>query len=269
MHARRISQFGRSPSRRFRLPLLAGGIAMWATLTIPSSALAQERTTRENLNAWATVIGDVQLTKRWFADYDVSLRTSGPFEEKMQFLPRLSVRYQPRPALRFNVGYNFVETWPYGKLPNAFRAPEHRMWEQVQLSQSVGRVNLTHRYRLEQRWNGRVALEDGEPQVQNWVRTNRFRYRLQGIVPLRGATLDDDEFYLHTSAELFLNWGANVQYNIFDQQRLLLLLGRRFSKHLRAEVGYMEHLIEKSNGRFLERNHTLVFNLYPSVSLVR
>lgn len=252
--------------RRRALPV-AFVLLLGLSLVRPSHARAQSRVTRENLNAWVTVTGDVRLSRRWFFDYDASVRRSGPWDEMQAILPRASVRYQPNSSIRFNWGYAFSEVWPYGKLPNAFRSPEHRMWEQVQLAQTVGRVAVTHRYRLEQRWLGRVALEDGEEQVQNWVRTNRFRYRVQGTLPLQGKTLDDREFYVAGNAEVFLNWGANVQYNVFDQNRMSLALGRRFSDKLRVEVGYLEQLAEKSNGRLLERNHTILLGFYPSASL--
>lgn len=52
-----------------------------ATLAVPATARAQARITRENLNAWFTITGDVRLARRWYADYDVSLRRSGPVEE--------------------------------------------------------------------------------------------------------------------------------------------------------------------------------------------
>lgn len=250
---------------RLRFVLLAALAGF--TLAAPATARAQARVTRENLNAWFTVSGDVRLSRRWYLDYDPSLRLSGPADEMQQLLLRFGMRFQPAPAVRLTSGYAFVDTWPYGKLPSAFRFPEHRMWEQIQLSQAVGRVAVSHRYRLEQRWLGRVALEDEEARVQNWVRTNRFRYRILGTLPLRGKSLDDGEFYLTASDEVFLNWGANVQYNVFDQNRLVLAIGRSFTEKLRVEVGYLDQLIAKANGRQLERNHTIVLSVFPSLSL--
>ena len=254
-----------SASRRSRSLLVAGVAALLPLL--PRGSIAQTpRTTRENINAWFTVSGENRLSERWYLDYDVGLRRSGPVKEMQSFLPRFGMRYQVNQAVRLTGGYAFSEVWPYGKLPNAFRAPEHRLWEQLQINHAVGRVALAHRYRLVQRWLGRVALEDGEEQVQNWVRTNRFRYRLQATLPLQGKTLDDGEFYVQANDELFVGWGANVQYNVFDQNRSTVAFGRRFSEKLRVEVGYLEQLIEKSNGRQLERNHTLLFAVYPSLS---
>lgn len=224
------------------------------------------RTTKENTNAWFNVVGEVEMTKRWFADYDVSFRRSGPLDEWMAILPRVGLRYQALPNLRLTAGYAFSESWPYGKIPIAFKTPEHRMWEQVQVNSTVGRVALSNRYRFEQRWQGHVVDENGDEHVANWVRLNRFRYRLLGTLPLQGKTLDDGEFYLAASDEVFLGWGANVQQNVFDQNRAAINIGRRFSKNFRAEIGYLQQLSEKPSGRLLEKNHTIVLAIYPNFS---
>jgi len=114
-----------------------------------------------------------------------------------------------------------------------------------------------------------VASVNGEESVQNWVRTNRGRYRVQGTIPLQGPTTEDGEFYTHLGLEMLLNWGANVEFNVFDQNRLSWMVGRRISKSLRVEAGYMEQLVAKASGRFLERNHTLMLSFFTSTSLVR
>lgn len=184
-------------------------------------------------------------------------------------MPRIAARYRLNPNVQFSVGVARPETFPYGKLPVPFRFPERRLWEQVQLSQSVGRVALTHRYRQEQRWLGHVELEDGEERVRNWVRTNRARYRLGALIPLRGSETDDGEFYANLANELFINWGANITGNVFDQFRSYALLGYRHSRRLRVEAGYLEQLVQRPNGRQLERNHTLLLTFVTSHSLVR
>lgn len=230
------------------------------------AASAQPRQTREQLNGWLALNTEVQLAPRWFIDGDFNLRGSGPADELAQVLPRVSLRLQASPAIRFSWGYAFAETWPYGKMPVALRFPEHRMWEQVQLAQSVNRVGITHRYRLEQRWLGQVVEENGDTRVADWVRTNRVRYRALATIPLQGGTLDDGEFYVTAGDEVFVNWGANIQRNVLDQNRLLASLGRRISKGLRFELGYLEQLIQKSDGRRLERNHTIVLSAYTAFS---
>ncbi|MBK8248399.1 MAG: DUF2490 domain-containing protein [Gemmatimonadetes bacterium] len=234
------------------------------SLFLSSPALAQ-RETYTNVNGWLAWFNDIELSSKWFIDSDIQVRRSGPYDEVSQYLWRASLRRNLTPNVRVAIGYAGSDTHPYGDLPIALRTPEHRAFEQLQLAHATGRTQWSHRYRLEQRWGGRMALEGGEPQVQNWVRTNRMRYFVRATVPLQGPTLDANEWFVTFGDELFMNWGANIQQNVFDQNRLMASVGRRLGSGLRLEVGYMDHLIERPNGRQYERNHTLMTTLTTSV----
>lgn len=232
----------------------------------PSPARAQLRTTSDNFNAWFSNYSEVELGGKWGLMYDLSVRRSGPVSEWYAFFARAGLTYAVNPSVRLAVGLNRSETWPYGDLPIAYRTPERRMWEQLQLTHASGRVSYAHRYRLEQRWQGRKEPPSGD--VTNWVRTSRFRYQVRATVPLQGKTLDPHEWYLTGANEVFLNFGSNIQYNTFDQNRTVLALGYRFSNTFRLETGYMEQLSLKSSGKQLEDNHTVIFSLLTNFSLV-
>ncbi len=235
--------------------------ALFATaafcITAVPLRLRAQRETRENLNTWFSWFGDIELADKWAIDFDVSARRSDGVNETAQYLWRASVRRNLLPNLRVGIGYAGTDTHPYGKLPIAFRAPEHRLFQNVQFTHPISRVQMTHRYRFEQRWAGRVALDDGEERVQNWVRTNRGRYLVRATIPLQGATLDAGEWYVNAGDELFMNWGANIQGNVFDQNRIQVTIGKRLTGNARFEAGYMEQLTQRPNGRQLERNHTI------------
>ena len=249
-----------------RLPSHARCALIVGILLVPSRLIAQ-RQTFENVNAWASWFGDVELSKRWSIDHDLNWRRSGPVDELAQWLWRVAIRRTVSPNLRVAFGYAGSDTHPYGELPVAFRTPEHRLFEQLQLYHAVNRVQVTHRYRLEQRWTGRVAAVGGDTSVQNWVRTNRARYLARATIPLQGKTLDAGEWFVNVGDEIFLNFGANVAQNVFDQNRMQGSIGRRLSSGVRLELGYVEQLIQKSNGRQLERNHTITTALTTSFHL--
>lgn len=238
-------------------------LAMLASLSRP--AVAQLRTAHDNFNMWFTYSGEGELAGKWGVIYDFSLRRSGPLSEMYAFFARGGVTYAIAPQAKVAVGINRSETWPYGEVPIAYRTPERRLWEQLQLTHAIGRVALTHRYRLEQRWQGKKSPPSDE--VTNWVRTNRFRYLFRGTIPLQGPTLERHEFYAVISNELFTSFGANVQYNVFDQLRSSASLGYRLTKGVRLEAGFLEQLSEKSDGKTLERNHTIILGLLHSWSL--
>ncbi|MBC7896166.1 MAG: DUF2490 domain-containing protein [Cytophagaceae bacterium] len=238
-----------------------------AALTLLASAANAQRETFENVNAWFSWFGDIEIDPKWSIDFDASLRRSGPVDEQGQFLWRASLRRNLGANVRVAVGYAGSDTRPYGKLPIAFRTPEHRIFEQLQLLHRAGRVQFTHRYRFEQRWNGRVAVVGGDTAVQNWVRTSRLRYLARATVPLQGTTLEPREWFVNVANEVMLNFGANINQNVFDQNRTQLTVGRRLTSDVRLEVGYMDHLVLRPSGRQVERNHTIMTTLTTAFRL--
>ena len=69
--------------------------------------------------------------------------------------------------------------------------------------------------------------------------------------------MKDNTLFFVAADEIFVNFGKNVPANIFDQNRLYLALGWRFTKDTNIQVGYMNQFIEKSDGVHKENNHTL------------
>lgn len=228
---------------------------MLALVVLPVLPVQAQRTTHTNSNAWFTVNGDIALDERWGILFDVSVRRSGPVEEWQAFFARAGIAYTVSQHVRVAAGANRSESWPYGELPIAYRYPEWRTWQQVVLSHELGRAAFSHRYRLEQRWQGRRV--DGVAGIDHWMRTSRVRYQVRGTLPLRGETIDPGEAYLTLADELFINFGANIQSNIFDQNRASAAVGWRLTRPLRAEIGFLEQLSLKPNGRDVERNRTV------------
>ncbi len=246
---------------RFRC--LAGLLPAFALFASP--ARGQLRQTGENFNAWISTSSELELGGKWGAMYDFSVRRSGPLDEMYAILGRGGITYAIHPSVRLAVGLGRSETWPYGEVPIAYRTPERRAWEQLQLTHTAGRVAIGHRYRLEQRWQGHKDPPSDD--VTHWVRSNRFRYQVRATVPLQGKTVDPHEWYFTGADEVFLNFGSNVQYNTFDQNRAALSLGYKFNTTIRLETGYMEQLALKSSGKQLEDNHTVIFSVNTNFSL--
>jgi hypothetical protein len=76
-------------------------------------------------------------------------------------------------------------------------------------------------------------------------------------VPFKGKTIEDKSLYFSCYDEVFINFGENVQMNIFDQNRVYTALGYKFPKWGKLEIGYMNQLVVKSDGVKIENNHTL------------
>ena len=251
--------------RSFRIALALSVVT--ATFVAPCTARAQ-RQVYTNTNAWFQVSGDVAINQRWGILFDASNRRSGPMDETMANFVRAGLAYVVNENVRVAVGGNYSKSYPYGEIPSPYPVPEWRIWEQVQVSHSIGKVDLSHRYRLEQRSRGLRSDPDID-ETDMWTRSGRFRYQVKGTLPLRGEEVEAGEPYLSVSNEFFISFGENVQYNIFDQDRLQFILGYRMNRNWRFETGFMEHVVFKSNGVDVEHNHTLTFGLSYSRSAPR
>ena len=235
-------------------------IALAVATTLAPRIASAQRQTYSNTNAWFQISGDVALNERWAVLFDASNRRSGPIEQTMANFVRAGLAYEVNDNVRVAVGGNYSKSYPYGEIPAAYPVPEWRIWEQVQLHHSIGKVDLTHRYRLEQRKRGLRSDPDVDD-TDVWARSGRFRYQVKGTLPLRGESVEPGEPYLSASNEIFISYGENVQYNVFDQDRAQFIFGYRMNRNWRVETGFMEHVVFKSNGIDVEHNHTLTFGL--------
>lgn len=88
----------------------------------------------------------------------------------------------------------------------------------------------------------------------------------RGDVPLSGPTLDNNEPYFAIYDEIMIGFGKNVNQNIFDQNRLGILTGYRFSGSFRIEGGYFNQIVQFGrlvNGKnYFQNNQGLIINSY-------
>ena len=231
-----------SLARTLSLVVLAGLLAA-------RPAVAQ---TDHNAHAWLDYFGDHPLgASRFEAHLEAQVRRAELGASGQQLLLRPGVNYQLRPRVSLTGGYGFVETYPYGDYPVARRFPEHRLFEQVQVTPHGWGLDWQNRFRLEQRHIGGAAARY----------ENRFRYMLRTNVPVGHG----GRYYLSLYDEVFYNFGAAVAENTFDQNRAAVMVGRSLTKSNRFEVGFMEQTLQHRDGRVMEHNHTLQVALYSRV----
>ena len=63
-------------------------------------------------------------------------------------------------------------------------------------------------------------------------------------LPLKGKSIDNKTPYVALYDEIFVGFGENVNENIFDQNRIGVLLGYKFNKNLRVEGGYLNQTLQ-------------------------
>jgi hypothetical protein len=164
------------------------------------------------------------------------------------------VTYQANDKIKVSVSpFGWWGTWtPTGTNSLNFQ-PEFRSTIQVALSQPMGRVNITQRYRYEFRFFGKELPTDGTKgddyyagMADSGSRKGRFRYMLRAIIPLNHQKMEPKTYYINVYNELMIGIGHNVKpERIFDQNRAFLALGYKFSPAFRVELGYLNQYVPK------------------------
>lgn len=215
---------------------------------------------------WYNYFGTFKVSKKFGIHTEYQWRRDNVITHWQQSLLRVGVNHQLNPRVLFRVGYAWIETFPYGKIPiNGLGRDftEHRIFEMVQLSHKEGIVDFSHRFMLEQRFVGRYSSANVEKEDE-FSLLNRFRYMVRLQIPLKGKEIEDKTPYLALYDEIFVGFGENVNANIFDQNRIGILLGYRFNKNVRIEVGYLNQIIQfgrQINGQnVFQNNNGLIVN---------
>lgn len=222
-----------------------------------------------NFNGWVALNSQIYLSDNWGLHAEVQIRRNQGFSQWQQLLLRPGIFYNINPNLTATAGYCFVETYPYGEIPIAKVAfPEHRIWQQLQLSQKTGSVDIVNRLRLEQRFFGDASVGT----FTNTRYENRLRYMLRVAVPLTRDADKVTRLYLPVYDEVLIAFGKNVKYNTFDQNRLGIGLGFNIGKAGKIEAGYMYQYVQQRNllpdlRQVTEDNHTLSITWTTAVKL--
>ena len=228
---------------------------------------------------WFANFATFKFNEKWSAHTEYQWRRENFVQHWQQSLLRVGLNYQLMPSVQLRLGYAWIETYAYGEYPlNSLGKDftEHRVFQMATLKNPLGRLNVTHRFILEQRWVGKYSSPELTREDQ-FPFLNRLRYMYRMQYPLQGRTLDDKEFYAAAYDEIFIGFGKNVAENVFDQNRVGLLLGYRVNQKFTIEGGYLNQIAQfsreitlpgSSNGRNLfQRNSGFILNGYFNIDL--
>jgi hypothetical protein len=214
-------------------------------LVLPGLSFAQEqRLADHNTIGWLVYTGTFKLNPKLSIHTEYQWRRVDGLKNWQQGLLRTGINYAVHKDVSLNAGYAFAETFPYGDYPNATAFPEHRVFEQVVLKQAIDKIELSHRFTLEQRFVARVSFVNNQKQT-DWNYLNRVRYRLRTEIPVNIKKGSANKWRIILQDELFIGWGGNIGANIFDQNRVAVLLGYRLNKNIKMEAGYLNQILQQ------------------------
>ena len=179
------------------------------------------------LGNWLMYFGTHKISEKYSLHYETQLRNYEIISNFNQLLPRVGLNYHIDESSIVTAGYAFIPTQnEFDKGWGKEMVTENRIWEQFILRNSINRVKIRHRYRLEQRW-----VKAGDITTYK----NRARYMLSVKLPI--SKNEESPLFISLYDEIFLN----ISDNPFDQNRLFAALGYQVNKQMNIQLGYLRH----------------------------
>jgi hypothetical protein len=229
-------------------------------------AFTQNRLSDHNQIGWVATTITPALSKKISLHLEYQWRRDNWVQHWQQSLMRPAINFKIHPQVTLQVGYAYIKTYPYGdytlaSVPLTF--PEHRSYEQVTLSTSIGKTTLQNRLRLEQRWLGRFnSINSSKP--DSWIYLNRLRYMPRLDVPVT------KRWYAAMYDEILIGFGKNIGENVFDQNRIAVVAGYKFNPVFRLEAGFLNQTVqlgrEIDNKNVFQYNNGFVINTYININ---
>jgi hypothetical protein len=241
-------------------------MTMLGFLLLLNVAVSAQSTKRQVVNQsleWFSFNSNIKVNQHFGFTADMQNRFVQDFNS-MQHMIRAGVEFYVTPKLSIvPVGYAYIWNYQYGKQPAAFVNNERRLWQHIAYKHSIGRIAVSHRLRLEERFiqshhketDGSI-IDDGYTNKQT-----RLRYRLMTNIPLNHAKMEAKTFYISIWDEIFVSHGKQVTYNDPDQNRFFVGPGYQFTKKVAVQAGYFYQVLIKSNGAKQENNSGPLFQL--------
>ena len=186
-----------------------------------STSIAQA-TGEDKFGTWALYFGTNRVSEDFSLHTELQLNHYEFFNNYNQFWAIVLLNYHLSDNVVVSGGYGYFNTDPtFLDVSGLKDIDENRLMEQIVVNQSLGKLNMQHRYRFEQRF---LNTTNGTPT------RHRFRYRLQLTHPL------SPKWFVIVFDEIFLN----LQEPTFDQNRLFLALGYNLSERVSVQTGYLK-----------------------------
>ncbi|MDB5261614.1 MAG: hypothetical protein JWQ14_895 [Adhaeribacter sp.] len=214
-------------------------------------APTKQLTDREQV--WLGYFNQSRLSNRFSLWLDVHARRNDFLDRWAQTIVRPGLTYHISDHTRFTAGYAYISSWPASESEHTIR-PEHRPWQQINWSGRSKKLQTNQWVRLEERFNRHISNDE----LQEGYGFNfRARYMIALMVPLKGDVIQKGIPFLVLNDEVHVNFGKEILYNYFDQNRLFAGFGFPFAKDLNAQLGYMQVFQQLPAGNRFYRTHAL------------
>jgi hypothetical protein len=214
----------------------------------------------QQTQSWFSLNTITKYSNHWGIIADAHIRTDEFFENDNFYFLRGGISYIPNTKFSFVGGY--AHMWMASRNPewNTY-SDENRIYQQFQLNTKSGNVGIVQRIRNEQRWQEKVVNDEV---IDDLRFTDRVRYLISFSIPIFKKKTAPS---LVLSDEILIQFGKEVVYNTFDQNRFFIGIKQSINPKLSFDFGYMNVYQQKYSGYQYDMNHTLRLFFYLNSSI--
>ena len=208
-----ILSFSNSISSFFRIRI---AIILFGWIGITPISFSQ-KIVQKSQQQWIQSYHEGKVSSKWTALLDGGFRWKDGFAAPNSYIVRGGMGYSLSPRLRVAGGLAHLGFYA----ENRVIRQEFRPYQEVSHKSSIGKVNLSQRFRLEERFfKSRSDSFDFDLMDFNY----RLRYSLMVAIPIvrLSAKHPERKLLLNLGDEIFLNAGKEVKNRVFDQNRFIL-----------------------------------------------
>ena len=230
----------------------------WCGLMLFFSMSLQAQTTKSVTNVqqvWLGYFNQARFTDKFGIWVDLHLRTQDDFTEDLMLgIARLGLTYYVNDATKLTAGYAFVNHFP-AEGHKDISQPEHRPWQQLQWHTKYEHTRLMQYIRLEERFRRKIANDSTLAEGNNF--NFKVRYNLFYEIPITKGGTGPGALSAVLNDELHINFGKQVVYNYFDQNRAFVGLKVNTSAHDNIQLGYLNVFQQLASGNRFRNAHVI------------
>lgn len=207
------------------------------------SAQTEKNSINQSL-LWTRYYNLLELNTKWSIHSEFDNRVFiNPMVQNL-FVVRVQGRYKIYDELELGAGFAYFSVATQDpEVVSVFNKPEYRGQQDITLKQNLGKINLNHRYQIEERF---FQNFDSQGLTNGTTFAMRFRYKLQGDY----AFWKKEKQFLKAviADEIMINAGSKTVKNTFDQNRIYAGIRFGINSNLAVEMGYLNSFQQRSTG---------------------
>ena len=214
---------------------------------------------------WLGYFNQTRLSDKFGLWGDFHLRTKENFADNLsQIIIRPGVTYYVNDNTKLTLGYAYVNYYP-AEGHNNISQPEHRIWQQLQWHTKYTKTRLMQWIRLEEKYRRKILNDSAL--ASGYSFNYKIRYNLFWEIPF--SQLASNKFSFILNDEIHINFGKQIVYNYFDQNRFFAGFKLNINKHDNLQLGYMNQFSQLPAGNKYRNNNVIRLFYFQNLDLRR